>query len=243
MRILVLSDIHGNLPALEAVLQQPLRFDAIWNLGDTVGYGPWPNKCVELVRSYEGSIHLAGNHDLAATGQISTANFNPIAAAAAHWTAKQLSPENREWLRGLSSLRIEEPVTLAHGSPRDPASEYVISPRQAAALFPYFTTRSCFVGHTHKPMIAMDGISLTVDALFAPEDGQVFDLSLTRSMLNPGSVGQPRDGNANAAFGTFDTESAQFRFHRVSYRTDLTKAAIDRAGLPRQLGDRLSAGL
>lgn len=242
MRILVLSDIHGNLPALEAVLQQPLRFDAIWNLGDTVGYGPWPNECAELVRSYEGGLHLAGNHDLAATGQISTANFNPVAAAAAHWTAKQLSSENRVWLQGLSSLRIEEPVTLAHGSPRDPAFEYIVSARQAAALFPYFATRTCFVGHTHKPMIAMDGISVSVDSLFAPAEDQAFDLSLTRSMLNPGSVGQPRDGNPKAAFGIFDTETAQFRFHRVSYRHDLTRAAIAREGLPGQLGDRLAQG-
>ena len=243
MRVLVISDVHGNLPALETVLQQPISFDAIWNLGDTTGYGPWPNECAELIRSYPQSVHLAGNHDLAATGQISTDGFNPIAAAAAKWTFRNLDGDHREWLRGLSSLEVVDQATLAHGSPRDPAFEYITTSTLAADMFAYFQTRSCFVGHTHRPLIAVDGISVTVEKPFSPHDGQVFDLSSARSLLNPGSVGQPRDGDPRAAFGVFDMVTSQFSFHRVPYPIDLVQQAILAAGLPPQLGQRLSYGM
>ncbi|MGD9712016.1 MAG: metallophosphoesterase [Thermomicrobiales bacterium] len=243
MRILVLSDVHGNLPALETVLQQQLSFDRIWNLGDTVGYGPWPNECVALLRSYPGSVHLAGNHDLAATGQIPTSGFNPVAAAAATWTGRHLTDMNQVWLRGLDSIRVEGDVTLAHGSPRDPAMEYILTAAQAASMFPWFSTRTCFVGHTHRPMVAVDGISVNVEHPFTPRDKQSFDVSTMRALLNPGSVGQPRDGDSRAAFAVYDTEFARVTFHRVEYPIEITREAILDAGLPRSLGDRLLRGL
>jgi diadenosine tetraphosphatase ApaH/serine/threonine PP2A family protein phosphatase len=242
MRILLLSDIHGNLPALERILQQRLSWDTIWNLGDTVGYGPWPNECIDLVRSYPDSVHLAGNHDLAATGQTSTESFNAMAAAAADWTSQQLTDDSATWLKSLGSIGTEGDVTLAHGSPRYPAFEYIITAPQAAQMFSYFPTRHCFVGHTHRPMIVVEGISMPAEALFAPTPGQGFDLAPARALLNPGSVGQPRDGDPRAAFALYDTDSQQVVFHRVEYPVAVTQQAINAAGLPRQLAERLPLG-
>ncbi len=242
MRVLVVSDIHGNLPALEAVLQQPITFDLIWNLGDTVGYGPWPNECISLIRSYPDSVHLSGNHDLAATRQISTSGFNPVAARAADWTSEQLSSEHCEWLRSNRTKSVQGDVTLAHGSPRDPAFEYIFTSGQAAENFAYFSTKLCFVGHTHRPMIAVDGISVAVDRPYTPSANQEFDLSTARTLLNPGSVGQPRDGDPRAAFGLFDTERMRFTFLRIPYPVEVTQQAITAAGLPDVLGQRLTTG-
>lgn len=242
MRVLVLSDIHGNLPALEAVFQQPLRFDAVWNLGDTVGYGPWPNECIDLIRSYPNSVHLAGNHDLAATGRTSTEWFNPVAAAATVWTASQLTSVHRHWLDNLVSLQTEGDVTLAHGSPRDPAFEYILNSSLAVEMFTHFSTRLCFVGHTHRPMIAMEGLSSTVDALFSPAAGQSMDLASSRALLNPGSVGQPRDGDPRAAFAIYDSDAQLIAFHRVEYDIALTQQKIHQAGLPQPLAHRLALG-
>src|SRR5215204_258162 len=145
MRVLVVSDIHGNLPALETVLSRAGQFDALWNLGDSVGYGPWPNECIDLVSSYANATHLAGNHDLAAIGKTSVEGFNPVAARAVLWTADQLTPAHQAWLASKPSLLVEEAVTLAHGSPRSPAFEYILSTAQASENFACFETPLCLV--------------------------------------------------------------------------------------------------
>lgn len=242
MKILIVSDIHGNLPALESVLSDAGAFDVLWNLGDTVGYGPWPNECIALVRSYGHSVHLAGNHDLAATGSISTHGFNSIAAEAARWTMKALTPENRAWLTSLTSMTVSNDVTLAHGSPRSPVFEYITSSRLAAENFAHFATPLCFVGHTHVPMIAVEGISQAVEQPFKPEHRQSFDLRGIRGILNPGSVGQPRDIDSRAAYAILRAGSQSVEFRRITYPVTSTRQAIVDAGLPRMLGDRLVVG-
>ena len=242
MKILVVSDTHGNLPALESVLGDAGSFDLLWNLGDTAGYGPWPNECIELARSYAGSIHLAGNHDLAAVGSISTDGFNSIAAEAARWTMSALSAENRAWLAGLPASMVESDVTLAHGSPRSPVFEYILTSRLASENFAYFATPLCLVGHTHVPMIAVEGVSPAVERPFKPGHRQSFDLGGVRAIINPGSVGQPRDGDPRAAYVLLRTDNQTVEFRRVSYPASSTRQAIVEAGLPRALGDRLMLG-
>jgi diadenosine tetraphosphatase ApaH/serine/threonine PP2A family protein phosphatase len=242
MTILIVSDIHGNLPALESVLSEAGTFDTIWNLGDTVGYGPWPNECIDLIRSYPDSVHLAGNHDLASIGSISTNGFNAIAADAARWTQNALTAEHKAWLAGLRSLTRLDGVTLAHGSPRSPVYEYILTSGLAAENFSHFATPLCFVGHTHVPMIAVEGISQVVERPFRPGHRQSFDLSGVRAIVNPGSVGQPRDGDPRAAYAIWHPEVGKFEFRRVSYDTETARLAIVGVGLPKLLGDRLLIG-
>jgi diadenosine tetraphosphatase ApaH/serine/threonine PP2A family protein phosphatase len=242
MRVLVLSDVHGNLPALEAVLKDAGPVDAIWNLGDTVGYGPWPNECVARVASLPESLHLSGNHDLASIGAVSTEGFNAIAAAAAQWTASILTDESRAWLRNQPSRRESGAFTLAHGSPRDPVSEYIFSADVAEVNFSHFSGSGCFVGHTHVPMIAVESILRQRRELFRPNDKQVFDLAHQRFIVNPGGVGQPRDGNPMAAYAIVATEPLTASFHRVGYAIVETQQAIEDAGLPKPLADRLALG-
>jgi diadenosine tetraphosphatase ApaH/serine/threonine PP2A family protein phosphatase len=241
MTILVVSDIHGNLPALESVLSDAGPFDSLWNLGDTVGYGPWPNECIDLVASFTDSAHLAGNHDLASIGAISTDGFNPIAAAAAGWTMNALTPAHRTWLSSLPTTTVSQGVTLAHGSPRSPVFEYIMTSNLAAENFAHFETPLCLVGHTHVPMIAVQGLSLAVEQPFRPVHRQSFDLNGVRSIVNPGSVGQPRDGDPRAAYALLRPD-ATIEFRRVSYEVRSTRQAIIDAGLPTPLGDRLLAG-
>jgi diadenosine tetraphosphatase ApaH/serine/threonine PP2A family protein phosphatase len=242
MRVLIVSDIHGNLPALESVLGDAGSFDLLWNLGDTAGYGPWPNECIDLVRSYPDSIHLAGNHDLAAVGAISTDGFNAIAADAAHWTLRTLSEEHREWLANLPSIHTDDHVTLAHGSPRAPAFEYIITSRLASENFAHFSTPLCFVGHTHVPMIVVEGVSPAVERPFKPEQRQSFALAGVRAIINPGSVGQPRDGDPRAAYAILRLDIQTVEFRRVPYPISSTRQSIIDAGLPKALGDRLLLG-
>jgi diadenosine tetraphosphatase ApaH/serine/threonine PP2A family protein phosphatase len=242
MRILVLSDVHANLPALEASLGAAGAFEALWNLGDTVGYGPWPNECVEIVKAHPQAIHLAGNHDRAATGRSGTEGFNAVAARAAEWTASILSKTSRVWLDELPSIAVSGAYTLAHGSPRMPELEYILSARQAAENFAWFETSYCLVGHTHRPMVVSEVGASATPALVIPEPETPYGMSQARMMLNPGSVGQPRDGDSRAAFATIDTASASIVFHRVAYDIERTLKAILAAGLPKVLGDRLAFG-
>jgi diadenosine tetraphosphatase ApaH/serine/threonine PP2A family protein phosphatase len=250
VRILLLSDIHANMEALEACLAAAPSFDRVANLGDIVGYGASPNEVTERARQL-GSVFVRGNHDKAATGLMDIHDFNPIAAAAAIWTREQLKPEHFDWLRALPQGPVQmkdvNGVQLVHGSPAD-EDEYVVSLGNVLDLLVETTIPITFFGHTH----VQGGFFLgenSADA-FRPEYrtlGQAESIELhlgvnTRYFINPGSVGQPRDGDWRAAFALYDTDAGTVHFHRTPY--DL-KAAQDRifdAQLPARLATRLAAG-
>ena len=240
MRIAVVSDIHGNLVALRAVLDHAGSVEAVWCLGDTVGYGPEPDACVHELRARE-HLAVAGNHDWAAVGKIGTEEFNPVAATAAHWTSGQLSAEARDYLLLLPQRRTEGAFTLVHGSPRDPIWEYVLDTGTAAASFPHFQTRYCLIGHTHIPsyFALRNGI---VEAEYATPGLELQLRADERLMLNPGSVGQPRDEDPNASYLLLDTDEPRAVWQRVPYDVAATQAAMERHELPRPLIDRLTVG-
>ncbi len=247
--VLVLSDIHANLAALEAVWHDASNVAPIyetWILGDSVGYGPQPNEVVTYVQRLPRVSIVKGNHEAAALGEISTSDFNPVAAEAAMWTSRELSAESQEYLRRLP-LGIERwDVTLCHGSPREPLWEYVLSADIAKANLRHFSTSGCAVGHSHVPfVIGFDGSDASLARSVA--DGYVIDLAFTRWFINPGSVGQPRDGDPRASYAVvqFDSHKAQppfVSFHRVDYDIQATQEMIDLVGLPAYLGYRLADG-
>ncbi len=244
MKILILSDVHGNLEALEAVLSAASDVDRSWCLGDLVGYGPDPEACVARIRG-RCSLVLAGNHDLGVTGRLNLGDFNPVAAEALLWTRSRLSPEALAYLKGLPS-QVEVPelgVLLVHGSPRDPVWEYIFSPGQILEVLRETPVPLTFVGHTHNAFwAAYDPESGELEVEGRPA-GQTLRLEGGRRyLINPGSVGQPRDGDPRAAFALWDTETGEIRFERVEYDLRAVQMKILRAGLPPQLAERLSYG-
>jgi diadenosine tetraphosphatase ApaH/serine/threonine PP2A family protein phosphatase len=255
MRIAVVSDIHANLAAFEAVLAHAGmdgRIDAVWSLGDIVGYGPHPNECVAILREHEHRS-VAGNHDLAAVGLIGTEDFNEDAAAAALWTAEQLTPQAKEYLTGLPKVLVEGDVTLVHGSLRFPEWEYLLSSEQALVQFELQTTPYSIVGHSHLQFVAAertegpDGPPLARSSLSPPvlepmADGESVELSNVRLILNPGSAGQPRDGDPRVGYALYDTDGRTMTWHRVAYDIAATQQAMEKARLPRWLIERLSYG-
>jgi diadenosine tetraphosphatase ApaH/serine/threonine PP2A family protein phosphatase len=244
VRIAVISDVHANLYALEAVLGEIDREppDAIWCLGDTVGYGPRPNECCGLVRE-RAELTLVGNHDLVALGSadVALAEFNPEAAEASLWTSKQLSEEAREFLQGLEPAAERDGVQLFHGSPRDPVWEYVLTELIARESLAMTEAPLVLVGHTHvaTALRLEDG---RLEGGVAPAEFEL-DLGSGRWLLNPGSVGQPRDGNADAAFLELDLDAKRGRFRRVPYPVERTQEEIRERGLPDSLAERLAHGL
>lgn len=250
MRILLLSDIHANLEALEATLAAAPSFDMIVNLGDIVGYGASPNEVASRSRKL-GKVFVRGNHDKAATGLLNLDDFNPMAAAAAIWTRNELTPENLDWLRGLPHGPVALPdfpdVQIVHGSPND-EDMYVVSLGDALAPLITLTIPLTFFGHTHLQggFFANDS---SADG-FRPEYrtvGQAESVSLqlkadTRYLINPGSVGQPRDGDWRAAFALFDTEAQVVHYHRTPYNLKAAQDRIFAANLPPRLATRLAAG-
>jgi diadenosine tetraphosphatase ApaH/serine/threonine PP2A family protein phosphatase len=242
MRILVLSDVHANLSALDSVLADAEgAYDEIWNLGDTVGYGPFPNECV-LKLNELAAIQLAGNHDLASIGAVSTADFNPVAKAAALWTGEHLSPELKENLKARPGRVDLDGVTLAHGSPRDPIWEYVLDAVTATKNMLHVESDLCFVGHSHVALFAAIRPGATGATLYPLSADETIDLQHARMLINPGSVGQPRDGDPRAAYALFDTEAQTVTGKRVSYDIEETQRAIHAAGLPERLATRLATG-
>ncbi len=245
MRCLVLSDIHSNLEALEAVVRDAGPVDQVWCLGDVVGYGPEPNACVQLLRSLSARA-IAGNHDWATLGKLDLQDFNPDARDANLWNRKQLTPENLAYLDALPEMLEEPPFTLAHGSPRHPIWEYIIYNSTARANFDFFDTPYCFVGHTHTPIIFRlgqtdDGTS-TVCEQIAPTPGEPFQLGPQRTILNPGSVGQPRDGDPRASYVVLDREALTAEYRRVEYPIEKTQAKMMEHDLPMRLVLRLKYG-
>ncbi len=242
MRAAVVSDIHGNLHALEAVLADiaAAGVDEVWSLGDVVGYGPRPNECCALVRE-RAALALCGNHDLAAVGRLDVAEFSGDAAAAARWTASVLESGHRDWLAALEPAGERAGVELYHGSPRDPVWEYVLS--EDVALLCLLETEAplVLVGHSHVALaVSWDGATLAGGAAAA---GTELDLTAARLLVNPGSVGQPRDGDPRAAWLLLDTAAARATFRRVPYDITRTQAEIRELGLPDVLAARLPHGI
>ena len=242
MRILLISDVHANLSALQAVLQAAGPTDAVWNLGDTVGYGPHPVECIAAIAGLDPAVNLAGNHDLACAGGLPLEAFNSVAATAAAWTAARLDTEHKASLMSLRSMTHQEDVLFAHGSPRDPVWEYVDDSHTAGAVFRSAGFRTCFVGHTHRPALARPDPFWRRVRLSPVHDGQEVDLAGSRLLINPGSVGQPRDGDPRAAYAMVDTSRGRLTAHRVEYDVERTRQAMTEAGLPGTLIDRLAIG-
>ena len=241
MRIAVLSDLHANLRAFEAVLAEidAGRFDGIWCLGDSVGYGPKPNECAALLQE-RATICLAGNHDLVVLGKIPIDAFAGEAAAAARWTQTVLDERARAFLDALAPQADAPGAELFHGSPRDPVWEYVLSDGVAAIAFVLTEAPLVLVGHSHVALEFSVGHELRGDQ--APA-GTRLELGGLRLLLNPGSVGQPRDGDSRAAWLEIDFAAARATFRRTDYPVERTQAEMREVGLPEALTLRLAYGI
>jgi diadenosine tetraphosphatase ApaH/serine/threonine PP2A family protein phosphatase len=242
MRIALLSDVHGNRPAFEAVLDDVDSEGAeeIWCLGDLVGYGAEPDECVALARE-RCNLSLAGNHDLVVTGEIPITDFSPSAAAAARWTQETISEETMAYLRGLKSSDPAREPALYHASPRDPVWEYVLSIWQADECMDLMDARVAAIGHSHVAL----WFHREDDGKVAGETAEADlerDLSAGEWLVNPGGVGQPRDGDPRAAWLLLDTETWKATWRRVDYPIDEAAEAIEEAGLPTVLAERLYNG-
>lgn len=241
MRILVISDIHANLTALETVLASAGEIDAAWCLGDLVGYGPDPNECIARVRQLPNLICLIGNHDAAVLDRIDIATFNPEARRALLWTQEILTPASREYLKGLPERQVAGAVTLVHGSPRQPIWEYLLDTRSATLNFQHFDTPYCFVGHSHVPVIFQLVEGRTNAAPILPEADSRRQM-VPRAIFNPGSVGQPRDRDPRASFAIFDSEAMTWDYRRVEYDVASVQARMGQVDLPYRHILRLSTG-
>lgn len=243
MRIVVVADIHSNLEAFEAVLAHAAEggpIDCLWCLGDVVGYAADPSACIALLRSHPHTA-VVGNHDLAAIGKLPTDDFNAAAAWAAGWTGRQLSAEERGYLSSLPPVAVEGDFTLVHGSLRSPEWEYLLSADAAAEHLRLQQTPYSLVGHSHIPFVAFEREG-SMAALAALQDGDVLKLDEKRLVINPGGVGQPRDGDPRASYAVYDDEARTWTLHRVEYDLEKTQRKILEAGLPRHLAERLAYG-
>jgi diadenosine tetraphosphatase ApaH/serine/threonine PP2A family protein phosphatase len=245
LRVAVLSDIHANRQALEAVLAavDEAGVDQIWCLGDLVGYGADPDACTALARE-RCSLCLVGNHDLALLGALDVSTFSEAAAAAVAWTREQVSEETLEFLATLEPTASQSGVGLAHASPRDPVWEYVLSTDQAEAGLDALEERVGLIGHSHIALFFMraPGVQRGYAQGAQASDGTEIEIAEGEWLLNPGSVGQPRDGDSRAAWLELDTEGWAARYHRVPYDIEGAAAAIRAAGLPDVLAERLEVG-
>ena len=240
MRYGILADIHSNLPAFQAVLddlEERGGVDEIWCLGDIVGYGPDPSECISLLRQY-AHLSVAGNHDWASIGKVDVSDFNPDAAAACRWTAGQLTEEDAAYLEGLPLTVRRGEFTIVHGSPREPIWEYVVSARTALPNFDSFDTKYCLIGHSHLPLVfEHSGGTCVLQPL--PRELKLAD---NRLIINPGGVGQPRDGDPSASYAVYDENEMAVYHYRVVYDVEATQERMLRQGLPEFLVARLSYG-
>lgn len=239
MRILVISDIHANLTALDAVLTDAGEFDAAWCLGDLVGYGPDPNECIAKVRALPNLRCIIGNHDAAALDQIDTKTFNLEARQALEWTQKTLTETSVSFLSSLQQKIEINNVTLTHGSPRHPVWEYLMDSQTAALNFDYFSTPYCFVGHTHLPVVYTREEKKLV--VYKPTPNNKITLS-PRTIINPGSVGQPRDHDPRAAYVIYNPEENTWDYRRLTYDIPAVQTRMADAQLPERHIVRLQAG-
>lgn len=257
MRAAVFSDIHANRPALEAVLRdsEDADFDEVWCLGDVVGYGADPDDCVELVRE-RCDVCLVGNHDLAVLGRLDTSTFSDSAATAVEWTSEHTAKRNLDYLAELSPEDSSRAAALYHASPRDPVWEYVLWPEQAAECIAAQKKRVSFVGHSHVALFFTAGGQTGEQGAEEPASGSAeeeargwqagagtrLEIAAGRWLINPGSVGQPRDGDPRAAWLELDTDSWETTYHRVGYDIERAAESITAAGLPDHLARRLYLG-
>jgi diadenosine tetraphosphatase ApaH/serine/threonine PP2A family protein phosphatase len=241
VRIAVLSDVHSNLHALEAVLAEidAGTFEGIWFLGDLVGYGPKPNECAAILQE-RAAICLAGNHDLVVLGKIPIDAFAGEAAAAARWTQTVLDESARAFLDSLEPQAAPPGAELFHGSPRDPVWDYVLSDESAASALALTEAPLVLVGHSHIALEISNGEELRGEP--AP-DGTRLELGRMRRLLNPGSVGQPRDGDPRAAWLEVDFETGRATFRRTDYPVEQTQHELRGLGLPEALAARLAYGI
>ncbi|MFQ5864799.1 MAG: metallophosphoesterase family protein [bacterium] len=241
MRYAIISDIHGNLEALQKVLTQidNEKIDQILCLGDVVGYGPNPNECVDIVRK-KSKITLAGNHDYAPLGKLDISYFNPWARSAINWTADELTQSSIDFLLNLP-LKIEiDSFTIVHSTPHNPEEwNYIITIGDAIRNFPEFESQVCFVGHSHVPLIIAEDDKGEYQVI---NENPLKLKRNNRYIINVGSVGQPRDLNPRAAFAIFDTKEATYELFRVEYDMTETQRKIRDSGLPEFLADRLEKG-
>ncbi|HSM56424.1 MAG TPA: metallophosphoesterase family protein, partial [Candidatus Sulfomarinibacteraceae bacterium] len=231
----------ANLVALEAVLQDAEGdWDRIWCLGDIVGYGPSPNECADLLQQFD-HLSLSGNHDWAVLGKLEIESFNSEARMALRWTQEIISEETRAFLEQLPPLLEEAPFTLAHGSPRQPVWEYILDERSAAENFFHFTTAYCLVGHTHVPLVFEELDGGRCRGSLPRYDGPML-LGERRLIINPGSVGQPRDSDPRAAYALLDSEAMTWEHRRVPYDISVTQDRMRAQGMPFRLVARLELG-
>jgi predicted phosphodiesterase len=242
MRILIISDIHANFTAFERVLEDAKgEWEYVWCLGDIVGYGPDPNECVEMLRALP-HLCLAGNHDWAALGRLDIRTFNPDARVAVNWTRETLTKDNIEYLDALPTTFVIGNYTLAHGSPREPVWEYILEPLIAMLNFPHFETPYCLVGHTHQPVI-YELVSEEGDTTaISPTYRQARHLNGRRQIINPGSVGQPRDQNPDASYAVLDVEANVWEYRRIPYDVASVQKRMRDNGMPERLVARLEHG-
>jgi predicted phosphodiesterase len=242
MKVAVVSDIHSNRQALEAVLEAVAASDAseLWCLGDIVGYGADPDACVELVRRHV-AVCLGGNHDMAVAGELPMDDFTVGASIAAQWTREVIAPANLAFLAELSPKGQEGPIGLYHASPRDPVWEYVLSALLAELCLDTQPDRICLIGHSHvaSAFVRREGEPATGEPC---REGAELDLSGGEWLLNPGSVGQPRDGDPRAAWLLLDLDADTASYRRTSYDVAGAAAAIKAARLPNSLAERLEYG-
>ena len=242
MRTLIISDVHSNLEAFNTVLEDAKRqggFDSVWCLGDVVDYGPDPGPCIEILAELD-PLCVAGNHDYAALGRIGVETFNTYAAQSALWTRTQLQADHKSFLEALPEVADWGDFTFAHGSLRDPLWEYLVNAPSAQENFRRMNTPYCLVGHSHLPFVCveMDGEPRFMELMV----GQELALGEGRIIANPGSVGQPRDGDSRASYMLFDADKRRLTHHRVAYDVSITQERMVRAGLHPYLIERLRYG-
>jgi len=243
--VAAITDIHANLPALEAVLEaiDEAGIEEIWCLGDVVGYGGDPDACAELVEE-RCSVCLAGNHDLAVLGELQIGAFSEAAAEAVIWTRAQASERTLAFLRDLQPAGRQGDIDLFHASPRDPVWEYVLSAEQADACLDAQEERIALIGHSHAALFFVRPDDHAHGGIRGAQasDGTLLDLSRGRWLVNPGSVGQPRDGDPRAAWLQLDTDEETARFNRVPYDIERAAGSIAATDLPGRLASRLYIG-
>lgn len=241
MRILVLSDIHANVTALETVLNDAGSVDSVWCLGDIVGYGPDPNECVARIRGLPNLVCLLGNHDAAALSRIPVETFNTDARRSIEWIQDVLTKESYIFLSHLPETVVTGQATLVHGSPRNPVWEYILDLHNARQNLEHYDTQICMVGHTHLPVAYITDPETNELTWTTPPEGECVELN-TRSIVNPGSVGQPRDHDPRASYAIFYPEKNGWEIHRVEYDIRAVQKRIRDASLPMRHALRLLEG-